>query len=371
MEGKRMKIIMTGGGTAGHVIPNIALIKKLQEHGFEVSYIGSKGGIERQLIEKLGNVPYYGISCGKLRRYHSVQNFLDPFRVLRGIAEARSVIKKVKPDVVFSKGGFVSLPVVVAAGKTHVVSHESDFTPGLANRLAEPFCDTICVTFEDTLKNIKHHKGVYTGTPIRTELYNGSREKALAFTGLSGKKPVLLVMGGSSGALHMNELVRAALDGLMERFDVIHLCGAGKTDPSCTHEGYIQYEYMSEELPDLFARADMIVSRSGANAVFEFLALNKPAVLIPLPLSASRGDQILNARYFVKRGYAEMIDQDTASPQDLTDAVMKLYDNRELYIGAMKKDTRLDGSDEIIAEIEKAAHAARKKKAARRKTEKR
>ncbi len=371
MEGKRMKIIMTGGGTAGHVIPNIALIKKLQEHGYEVSYIGSKGGIERQLIEKLGNVPYYGISCGKLRRYHSVQNFLDPFRVLRGIAEARSVIKKVKPDVVFSKGGFVSLPVVVAAGKTHVVSHESDFTPGLANRLAEPFCDTICVTFEDTLKNIKHHKGVYTGTPIRTELYHGSREKALAFTGLSGEKPVLLVMGGSSGALHMNELVRAALDGLMERFDVIHLCGAGKTDPSCTHEGYIQYEYISEELPDLFALADMIVSRSGANAVFEFLALNKPAVLIPLPLSASRGDQILNARYFVKRGYAEMIDQDTASPQDLTDAVMKLYDNRELYIGAMKKDTRLDGSDEIIAEIEKAAHAARKKKAARRKAEKR
>ena len=355
-RGCAMKIILTGGGTAGHVIPNIALLKGLREKGYEISYIGSKTGVEKDMMEKEG-VPYYGIQCGKLRRYLSYQNLLDPFRVVAGIFQAKKVIRKVKPDVIFSKGGFVSLPVVIAAGKTTVVAHESDYTPGLANKLAAPFCDKICVTFEDTLKYLKDGKGEFTGTPIREELYHGDRERGLRFTGFSGEKPVLLVMGGSSGALHMNELVREAVKSLLEQFDIIHLCGKGKVDGSFDYPGYVQYEYISEELPDLLALSDVIVSRSGANAVFEFLSLSKPAVLIPLPLSASRGDQILNAKYFVKKGYAEMLDQDTAKPEELVELVRNVYANRGKYIEQMKKDSRIDGTDEVLQVITQCAES--------------
>ncbi len=234
-----MKIVFTGGGTAGHVIPNIALIKRLQAEGWDVSYIGSENGMERGMIEALPGVAYYGIPCGKLRRYFSVENFKDPFRVLKGIRQARALLKTLKPDVVFSKGGFVSVPVVMAAGRAHihVVAHESDYTPGLANRIAERFVDTVCVTFEDTMHCVRHGTPVFTGTPIRPELYEGSRERALAFTGLSGEKPVLLVEGGSSGAVALNELLRGALDRLLPVYDIVHLCGRGKRDDSERRDG--------------------------------------------------------------------------------------------------------------------------------------
>ena len=260
-----MKIVFTGGGTAGHVIPNIALIKRLQAEGWDVSYIGSENGMERGMIEALPGVAYYGIPCGKLRRYFSVENFKDPFRVLKGIRQARALLKTLKPDVVFSKGGFVSVPVVMAAGRAHihVVAHESDYTPGLANRIAERFVDTVCVTFEDTMRCVRHGTPVFTGTPIRPELYEGSRERALAFTGLSGEKPVLLVEGGSSGAAALNELLRGALDRLIQAggyvsvntgaapdaavtpvpkdeadraFDAAACIGCGICEKTCTHD---------------------------------------------------------------------------------------------------------------------------------------
>lgn len=354
-----MKIVFTGGGTAGHVIPNIALIRKLMDEGWEIHYIGSENGMERAMIEGIPGVRYYGIACGKLRRYFSLQNFVDPFRVLRGVGQAREIMKRIRPDVVFSKGGFVSVPVVMAAGRTHVVAHESDYTPGLANRIAERFADTVCVTFEDTARYIRHGKPVFTGTPIRPELYRGDRSRALRFTGLSGNKPVLLVMGGSSGAVRLNELLRGALSRLLPRFDVVHLCGRGKVDESSRQAGYVQFEYVDAEMADLFALADVVLSRAGANAVFEFLALAKPAVLVPLPLSASRGDQILNAQYFEKKGYARMVDQDTATSDSLAEAVEQLYENRKAYIAAMTADARLDGTDEVLSEIRRAAAGAR------------
>lgn len=350
-----MRILFTGGGTAGHVTPNLALMRRLLAEGWQVDYAGSKSGVERELVAAVPGVAYHAISTGKLRRYFSWQNFADPFRILRGVCEARRLIRQCKPDVIFSKGGYVSVPVVIAAGKTPVVAHESDLTPGLANRIAARYADRVCVTFADTARHISGGRAVHTGTPIRPELYAGDRARALAFTGLSGQKPVLLVMGGSSGAQRLNELVRAALPRLLPTFDVVHLCGRGKVDAAAACPGYLQYEYIDRELPDLLALTDVVLSRAGANAVFEFLSLAKPAVLVPLPLSASRGDQIENAKYFEKRGYAVMVDQDAATPDTIADAVLALYARRAEYRARMQADALLDGTDEVLREIRAAA----------------
>jgi len=349
-------IILTGGGSAGHVTPNLALLPRLQAEGFEVHYIGTEEGIEKTLVEGKEGVTYHAIAAGKLRRYFSLKNFTDPFRVVKGMFQARRIIKEVKPSVVFSKGGFVSVPVVIAAkGIAPVVTHESDYTPGLANKISARFAKKICVTFEDTLK-YTGEKGVHTGTPIRPELYDGEAKRGLEFTGFSGEKPILLMMGGSLGAQAVNEALRAALPKLTRSFDVIHLCGKGKKDDSITDPSYVQYEYISKELPDLFAAADIILSRAGANAVFEFLALAKPALLIPLPLSASRGDQILNAGYFARKGYAMTLDQSDLTPDTLFDAIHDLYDRRLSFISEMSGDALADGTDEVLNVIREVAN---------------
>lgn len=349
-------IILTGGGSAGHVTPNLALLPRLQAEGFEVHYIGTEEGIEKTLVEGKEGVTYHAIAAGKLRRYFSLKNFTDPFRVVKGMFQARRIIKEVKPSVVFSKGGFVSVPVVIAAkGIAPVVTHESDYTPGLANKISARFAKKICVTFEDTLK-YTGEKGIHTGTPIRPELYDGEAKRGLEFTGFSGEKPILLMMGGSLGAQAVNEALRAALPKLTRSFDVIHLCGKGKKDDSITDPSYVQYEYISKELPDLFAAADIILSRAGANAVFEFLALAKPALLIPLPLSASRGDQILNAGYFARKGYAMTLDQSDLTPDTLFDAIHDLYDRRLSFISEMSGDALADGTDEVLNVIREVAN---------------
>ena len=353
-NGKK-RIVFTGGGTAGHVTPNIALMEPLLSEGWDVHYIGSENGMEKGLVAAIPGVTYHGISTGKLRRYFSWQNFIDPFRVLKGYGQARKLIRDLKPDVIFSKGGFVSVPVVLGAGKVPVVAHESDFSPGLSNRIAARFTDKICVSFEDTLPHVPHGRGIFTGTPIRPALYEGSRERALAFTGLAGTKPVLLVMGGSLGAQKLNELLRAALPVLNETFDVIHLCGKGKNDCNCVACGYTQYEYIDQELPDLFALSDVVLSRAGANSVFELLALNKPSVLVPLTSSSTRGDQLLNANYFEKKGYAMVLHQDTATTESLVCAIHSMYENRAAYTKAMCEDTRSDGTDAILKIIKETA----------------
>ena len=303
------KIILTGGGSAGHVTPNLALLPQLLAEGIEVHYIGTADGIERTILSERKDVTYHIISSGKLRRYFSWKNFTDPFRVMRGLFQARRVMREVKPAAVFSKGGFVSVPVVIAAHGKHipVVTHESDYTPGLANKINEKFADRICVTFEDTLAHVGA-KGVHTGTPIRPELYQGDKERGLAFLGFDDKKPVLLIMGGSLGASVVNDAVRAALPKLLISYDIVHLCGKGKVEEQLNQPGYRQFEYVNEALPDVLAATDVVVSRAGANAVFEFLALSKPALLIPLPRSASRGDQILNAGYFARKGFAMVLE---------------------------------------------------------------
>lgn len=349
------KIVLTGGGTAGHVTPNIALIPKLREHGYEISYIGSYDGMERKLIEDY-DIPYYGIATGKFRRYFDLKNFTDPFRVLKGVFEAKKYLKQISPDIIFSKGGFVAVPVVRAAKSLNipVITHESDMTPGLANRLCLPAATVICCNFPETMKTLPAEKAVLTGTPIREELKSGSREAGLAFTGFSGEKPIIMVTGGSLGAVAVNNAVRDALPELLTRYDIVHLCGRGKLDERLVGtDGYIQYEYIKEELPDLFAMADLIISRAGANAICEIATLNKPNLLIPLPSKASRGDQILNAHSFESQGFSMVIDEENLTTKTLIDGVDELYADRQKYIDAMAASEQSDAVSVIIDLIEK------------------
>lgn len=344
------KIILTGGGTAGHVTPNIALLPALKDAGYEVEYIGSYNGMEKELIEKEG-IPYHGISSGKLRRYFDWKNFSDPFRVIHGYGQARSLIKKIKPAIIFSKGGFVSVPVVLAAKSLHVpaIIHESDMTPGLANRIAMRGAVKICCNFPETLKYLPEGKGVLTGSPIRQQLLHGDRQKALEFTGLPGEKPILLIIGGSLGSVFINNAVRGALDELLERFEIIHLCGKGNLDHSLDgKKGYVQYEYISKELPDLFAAADLVISRAGANAICELLALHKPNILIPLSRNASRGDQILNANSFKKQGFSYVIEEEQVNEKTLSEAIHYVADHKDEYKKAMSESGQMDSISKIV-----------------------
>ena len=353
------RIILTGGGTAGHVTPNIALLPRLKELGYDIHYIGSYAGIEKELIEQF-EIPYHGISSGKLRRYFSLQNFTDPFRVLKGFGEASKLIKTLKPDVIFSKGGFVSVPVVMAGKRHHIptIIHESDMTPGLANKLSLPSATKVCCNFPETLEQLPKEKAVLTGSPIRQELLSGSKEVALKFCGLTPEKPVILIIGGSLGSVAVNNAIRAILSDLLTDFHVIHLCGKGKVDASLKHlEGYVQFEYIQHELKDLFALADIVISRAGANAICELLALHKPSLLIPLSANASRGDQILNARSFERQGFSIVLEEEELNNQILLDAIHKLYNERDSYISAMKKSSQQDSIDTIIGLIENVSNS--------------
>ena len=350
-------IVFTGGGTAGHVTPNLALIEKLDRAEWDIHYIGTSG-MEKDLIAAVPDVTYHEIDSGKLRRYLSLKTLTMPIHVQKGYHQAKRILKELKPAVLFSKGGYVSVPVVAAAkGICPVLTHESDYTPGLANKIDAHFADRVLVTFSDTVPFVKGNKGVHTGTPIRPELYRGSREKALAFTGLSGTKPVLLVTGGSLGALSVNVAVREALPELLKTFDVVHLCGKGKLDETVKVPGYVQYEYVSDEMADLFALADVVVSRAGANAVFELLALQKPMLLLPLSGASTRGDQELNAEYFKKRGYARVLLANEVSAESIQKEVLALYDAREQYIETMKNAEGVDGTETILRMIREAANA--------------
>ena len=351
------KIVMTGGGTAGHVTPNIALFPRLQEMGYDIHYIGSYTGIEKQLIEDQG-IKYYGISSGKLRRYFDPKNFSDPAKVVKGYFQAKQLLKKIKPDIVFSKGGFVAVPVVLAAkhSKIPVIIHESDITPGLANKLAIPSASKVCCNFPETLKHLPEDKAVLTGSPIRQELFDGSKEKALQFTGLAGEKPVLLIVGGSTGSRFINEAVRRQLPTILQTYDVIHLCGKDNLDPTLNQQaGYMQYEYISKELPDLLALADIVISRAGANAICELLALKKPNILIPLSASASRGDQILNAKSFAKQGFSYVLDEDTMTDQQLLDAIDTVGKKKAQYVTAMNESKQMNPINTILELIVKTA----------------
>lgn len=343
------KIILTGGGTAGHITPNIALLPALKEAGYDIKYIGSKNGMEAGLIQAQ-NIPYEGISSGKLRRYFDLKNFSDPFRVVKGLFEARKIIKNYSPDIVFSKGGFVSVPVVMAAAflKIPVIIHESDITPGLANKISSRFATKICTNFPETLNYLPKNKAVLTGSPIRSELLSGDREAAGKITGFDNK-PVLMIIGGSLGSVIVNAAVRKSLTDILKKFNIIHICGKGNVNEKLVGKpGYIQYEYVDKELKDFFALADVVVSRAGANTICELLALRKPNLLIPLSGAASRGDQILNAKSFENAGYSKVIDEESLSDISLAVEISELYKNRKKYVDAMSGSDATKGVENII-----------------------
>ncbi len=351
------KILLTGGGTAGHVTPNIALLPALRKAGFDISYVGSYHGIEKQLIEEQ-QIPYYAISSGKLRRYFDFKNFSDPFKVIKGFWQSLRLMKKLNPDVVFSKGGFVSVPIILAAKICHVPSiiHESDITPGLANKIAIPNASKVCCNFPETIQYLPKEKAVLTGSPIRIELLSGNKNKARKLCHFNESKPVLLIMGGSSGSKFINDTVRELLPELLKSFQIVHMCGKGNIEESLNHtSGYIQFEYIGKELNDIFALSELVISRAGANSICELLALNKPNILIPLSANASRGDQLLNANSFEKQGFSVVIEEENITKDKMLNLILETYQKRDRYITAMRKSSMINSIEKIMALIEEAA----------------
>ncbi|MFC7062718.1 undecaprenyldiphospho-muramoylpentapeptide beta-N-acetylglucosaminyltransferase [Halobacillus seohaensis] len=350
------RILFTGGGTAGHVIVNLALIPEFQKQGYEVDYIGSYEGIEKVLIQSLEGVTYHGISTGKLRRYVSKENFKDPFKVAKGLYQSLRIIGKRKPQVIFSKGGFVSVPVVAAAKlkKVPAIIHESDYTPGLANKLSFPFAQKVLATFPETVKYLPEAKGEYIGAIVREELFEGNRHRGLRLCDFTKSKPVVLVMGGSTGSKKINESIRENLDELLHEVQIVHICGKGHKDGSINRKGYSQFEYVNEELKDLFAACDYIISRAGSNAIFEFLALRKPMLLIPLSRQASRGDQILNADSFVKQGYALKLEEEELNSDSLLREFKLLMEKHPDLLRNMEKYENKKTKDKVIQLIQQA-----------------
>ncbi len=348
-----MKIVLTGGGTAGHVTPNIALIPHLKLLGFEIAYIGTANGMERQLIEREG-IPYYPIHAGKLRRYLDLKNLTDTVQITHGFFESLALIRKLRPAVVFSKGGFVSCPVVWAAWlqRIPVVIHESDLTPGLANRLSMPFADTICYTFPETAKSLKGLKNL-TGIPVRDSLFAGDKNQGLQLCGFSQQKAVIVVIGGSQGSGVLNTIIRQTLTALLQEYQICHICGKGNADSSLQGlPGYHQFEYVNEELPHLFAMADLVVSRAGATTLFELLALKKPHLLIPLSKQSSRGDQILNAQSFAKQGFSQVIPEEELTETAFFEGIKQLKQNHEQYRQAMSRSQLGDAVKAVIQVIQ-------------------
>ena len=348
-------VVVTGGGSAGHVVPALPVIEALLAMGCTVDFIGSRSALEKELVAPLG-VAHYAISTGKLRRYFSVENLLDCFRIPVGIWQAWRRLGDLRPTVVFSKGGYVSFPVVVAAWLrgVAVVTHESDLTPGLANRLSVPFVKAVCVNFDTT--TFGKARVAVTGTPLRAALAAGDAERGRQSLGFGNAQPILLVVGGSLGAEKLNEVVRDALPNLLDEYAVVHVCGAGKVDASLSGQpGYVQFEYVAEGWGDIIAAADLVISRAGANALYEWLALCKPHLLVPLPKSSSRGDQVDNAAYTADRGYSLVIAEHELNSKTLVAGIAKLAALAPAIRQRLAGIQTRDSTALIIAELERAA----------------
>ncbi len=348
------KIVLTGGGTLGHVTPHLALIPRLKEAGYEIHYIGTENGMEAPKMRAVEGVAYHAVKSGKLRRYHDWKNFTDPFRVIAGAFQSARLMGKIKPDVVFSKGGFVAVPVVFGAWlhRIPVLCHESDLTPGLANKLCKPFATRFATTFPECAEALGS-KAEMTGTPLRPELFHGDKAKGLSLLGFDGQKPLLLMMGGSSGAQSVNACLRKALPELTPDFDVAHICGKGNLDAELEGTpGYKQIEFLDAELPDVLACTDLVLSRAGANALCEFQALGRPMLLIPYPKGASRGDQILNAKSLEKRGLCRVLLQENMTPKTMVQEIRETWAKRDELTEALRNAPPADGTKRVLELIE-------------------
>ncbi len=349
------KIMFTGGGSGGHVTLNLNLIPLFQKNGWQIVYVGSETGIEKELIAKIEGVKYYAIKTGKLRRYFSWQNLKDMFKIPVGVCQAAAIIHKEKPDIIFSKGGFVSFPVVVGGFLNHrkIFMHESDLTPGLANKMSLPFVSKFFTTFIDTVKYVRTPQKVcYIGPVLSDRLKNGDKNKALQMCNFNTEKPIVMFVGGSLGAQSLNKAVLQNIDALLQKFQIIHICGKGqKTD--LERQGYAQFEFVDKEFKDLLAATDIVVTRSGSNAIFEFWSLNIPMLLVPLPSNASRGEQTSNAKNFRSKGFAEiLLDKDLAQNGLLLAQIDKMYQNLDTYRNNIKNsDLKFTSNEELYKEI--------------------
>lgn len=326
------KILFTGGGTAGHVSVNVALIPEFKKEGYKISYIGSKNGIEKDIVNNIDFVKYYGISSGKIRRYFSLKNFTDPFRVFLGIIESYFILKKEKPDFIFSKGGFVSVPVCIASKLLNIptILHESDLSPGLANKVNIKFSNHIFTTFEETLNFLPKNKASLIGAIVRKEIYSGNEESGYSICNFTKEKPIILVMGGSLGSKIINDFIFENIQDITEKFQVVHLVGKGCYNNDLKIQGYKQFEFLDKQLFDIFKIVDFTISRSGSNSIYEFLALNIPSILIPLGTNQSRGDQLENARFFEKQGFSKVVLEEQLENFELS-SLDKFYSELEKY----------------------------------------
>ncbi|MDE0064554.1 MAG: UDP-N-acetylglucosamine--N-acetylmuramyl-(pentapeptide) pyrophosphoryl-undecaprenol N-acetylglucosamine transferase [Gammaproteobacteria bacterium] len=348
--------VFTGGGTAGHVLPAVPVMRALQRRGVEVVFIGGADGLERRYLEGLDDVRFFGIASGKLRRYWSWRNLTDVARVLRGVWQSLRLIGRIRPSVVFSKGGHLSFPVVLAARMRGIpiVAHESDFSPGLANRLAMPFLDALCTSFPMRRPGSLRGELVHTGSPVRPELLAGSAARGRKLVQAPAGRPVVLVTGGSLGADALNEVVVEAAPELVRECCLVHVCGPGKrTGPHLP--GYRQYEFVGPDWGDMLAAADLVVSRAGSNTLFELLSLGKPNLLIPLPARASRGDQIQNADYAAEAGYSRVIQQEQLDASTLVNAVLGMLSEKDAWAARLARFEALPAVDLMVALIERTS----------------
>jgi UDP-N-acetylglucosamine--N-acetylmuramyl-(pentapeptide) pyrophosphoryl-undecaprenol N-acetylglucosamine transferase len=354
----RRMIVVTGGGTGGHIFPTIAVIGELKRRGYEeILWIGSKNGSEREWAKKVG-VRYHGILAGKLRRYFSLRNFVDLFKVFWGTAQSFFLFCRKKPQIIFSKGGFVSVPPVLASRtfSVPVVTHESDTVPGLATRIISRCATAVCVSFQSTADFFPGRDVFFTGNPIREVVLQGSAERGVSWLGFEGNLPIVFAVGGSTGASAINETVWKMLEEGDLSFNLVHQCGRGNLNEGLSgRKRYRQFEFLDEQMGDVLQAASVVVSRAGAGALYEIGLLKKASILIPLPLSASRGEQIENARYYEEHGACVVIPQESLTPELLKLEIEELLsgsDRRERVGQAARQLVRENASEAIAGIID-------------------
>lgn len=345
-----MKILLTGGGTAGHVMPHVAMLDDFRKHFDKIIYIGQENGIEKDIISKEKDITYFPICTTKFVRRKILINLLIPFKLIKGISDAKKVIKNEKPDIIFSKGGFVSLPVVIAGKKLKVpiVAHESDLEMGLANKLSKPSATVICTTFEKTANSVKN-KGKYTGSPMRKDMFK-NKEHSKQKLGINTNKPVLVITGGSQGSRAINNKIREELKSITDKFYVIHLTGKNNIDNNINMPGYKQIDF-TLDMGSILSAADIVVSRAGSNTIFELAVLRKPMLLIPLPKGNSRGDQVDNAKYFNSQGYANFVTEEQLENATLLPYIIKTFEDSNMLINNLERANIKAGNEELLKTI--------------------
>ena len=336
-------ILLTGGGTAGHVTPHFAILQELKNHFSKIYYVGSEFGIEKQLVKEKG-IDYYSINPVKLVRSFTLKNAIVPFKFIKSVNEAKIILQKLSPTVVFSKGGYVALPVVIAASSLNipVITHESDLSIGLSNKIASHYAISVLTTFKKTALSVKN--GVYVGAPVREELFNNNKQECFDYFKFYNSLPVLLIIGGSSGAKSLNEVFYKSFKEIVKNFNVIHVVGKGNKN-NLSHPHYRQLEYANMAL--VYPIVNVCVSRAGSNTAFELFALKIPTLFMPLPKGNSRGDQIENAKYFSELKVASVLYMQDATPTNFIQKVYDVYKNSNYYIQNIKKQNFEVGNKNI------------------------